>query len=69
MRLSDGANDEEFDEWSGSKDAMPYRRIEVNDGGKGSLTKRTVQMVAQRLVWITHITLDKCTKIEMTTAE
>ena len=69
MQLPETVSDEDMDEWSRSEDAMPYRRIAVNDGSKGSLTKRTVQMVAQRLVWITHITLDKCTKIEITTME
>ena len=69
MQLPEEVSDEDMDEWSRSEDAMPYRRIAVNDGSKGSLTKRTVQMVAQRLVWITHITLDKCRKIEITTME
>ena len=69
MQLPEEMSDEDMDEWSRSEDAMPYRRVAVHDGSKSSLTKRTVQMVAQRLVWITHITLDKCTKIKITTME
>ena len=47
---------------------MPYRRFEVQ-GGSERITKITVQVVCHRLVWMTHISLDKCKMIVMTTAE
>ena len=68
MLFSNEASDKDVDEWASTEDAMPYRRFEVQ-GGSDRITKMTVQVVCHRLVWMTHISLDKCKMIVMTTAE
>ena len=68
MLFSNEASDKDVDDWASTEDAMPYRRFEVQ-GGSDRITKTTVQVVCHRLVWMTHISLDKFFKIVMTTAE
>ena len=68
MLFSNEASDKDVDDWASTEDAMPYRRIEVQ-GGSDQITKITVQVVCHRLVWMTHISLDNCKMIVMTTAD
>ena len=68
MLFSNEASDKDVDDWASTEDAMPYRRLEVQ-GGSDQITKITVQVVCHRLVWMTHISLDNCKMIVMTTVE